>query len=503
MNKWSSVEDAVTQIHDGATIAITGSGGGLLEADVLFQAIETRFKQTGHPRNLTVIHSLGLGDGKGSGLGRFAHARMVKRIIGGHWIWSSAMQALAHDNQIEGYCFPSGVIATLFREIGAGRPGVITRVGLKTFVDPRLGGGKMNASTRDDLVEVVQIEGDEYLRYKPIKIDFAILVASAADDKGNLTTRHEPADLDIFAVALAAHNSGGRVIAQVKSKSRDYVPARLVKVPGIMVNTVVEISEQRQCAISDYDPSISGEKLSAVSEESPLPEGIRLLVAQRAARELGKNQSVNFGFGFPGAIPSILAAQGRQHDYWGSVEQGVHNGDMLDGVMFGAGRNADAILPMVDQFDFYSGGGIDVTFLGMGELDAEGNVNVSQLGTTVVGPGGFMDIAHGAKKIVFCGTFETKGLQVKQQGGRLEIIAAGSIPKLVRHVRHVTFSGAQACLEGKEVLYITERAVFRLDPEGVRLLEITDGIDLRRDILSRMGFVPLMSEEIKRNHNLV
>jgi acyl CoA:acetate/3-ketoacid CoA transferase len=211
------------------------------------------------------------------------------------------------------------------------------------------------------------------------------------------------------------------------------------------------------------------------------------------------HQSVNFGFGFPGAIPGVLAAQGRSGDYWGSVEQGIHNGSMLDGAMFGAARNAGAILPSVDQFDFYSGGGIDVTFLGMGELDEEGNVNVSKLGSTVVGPGGFMDIAQGAKKIVFCGAFEAKGLRVAQDEGRLEIVSPGAVPKLVKKVRHITFSGVQARLDGKEVLYVTERAVFRLDPLGVRLIEIAQGVDLQKDVLSRMGFEPIVDEHLQRD----
>lgn len=495
MNKWTDIDDAVADIQDAATIAITGSGGGLLDADALFSAIERRFLATGHPRNLTIVHALGLGDGKGSGLGRFAHAGLVRRVIGGHWVWSKEMQRLAETDQIEGYSFPGGVIATLLREIGAGRPGVITRVGLRTFVDPRVGGGKMNAATTQDLVELIEIEGEEYLRFRPFRVDYALVMASAADDKGNLTVRHEPADLDIFAVALAAHNTGGKVIAQVKSRASEPVPARLVRVPGIMVDTTVEVLDQRQCALSDYDPSISGEA-RVHAPPPPMPEGLRFIVAERASCELGLNQSVNFGFGIPGAIPAILAAQGRSNEYWGSVEQGIHNGDMLDGPMFGAARNADAIVPMVDQFDFYSGGGIDITFLGMGEMDEEGNVNVSMLGDTVVGPGGFMDITQGAKKIVFCGAFEAKGLDVQRRDGRLEIVSPGSVPKLVKKVRHITFSGKQARREGKEVLYVTERAVFRLDTDGVKLVEVASGVDIQEDILARMNFAPLVDSAL-------
>lgn len=496
MKKWTTADAVAAEIFDGATIAITGSGGGLLEPDALLAAIERRFLATGHPRGLTLVHALGIGDGNGSGVGRFAHAGMVRRVIGGHWVWSSAMQRLAETQEIESYSFPGGVIATLFREIGAGRPGVITRVGLRTFVDPRLGGGKLNARTTEDLVELVTIGGEEYLRFKPFRIDFAIVAASSSDDRGNLSTRREPADLDIYALALAAHNSGGKVFAQVKARTGQPVQARQVKVPGVLVDATVEVAEQMQCAIAEYDPAISGEARSNAAEAMTMPEGMRLIVAERAARELGRNQSVNFGFGFPGAIPAVLAAQGRGGDYWGSVEQGVHRGDMLDGAMFGTARNADAIVASVDQFAFYSGGGIDVTFLGMGEFDQDGNVNVSKLGSTVVGPGGFMDIVQGARKIVFCGAFEAKGLKVRMRDGRLDIESPGSVPKVVKQVRHVTFSGTQARLEGKEVLYVTERAVFRLDADGVRLIEIAPGVDLRDDVLSRMEFLPLLDASL-------
>lgn len=499
MNKWMSLEAAVAQIHDGATVAISGSGGGLLEADAVLAALEARFLATGHPRNLTVIHALGLGDGNGSGLGRFAHPGLVKRVIGGHWRWSPVMQELAHTNRIEGYCLPAGVIATLFREIGAGRPGVISQVGLGTFVDPRVSGGKINAAATEDIVELMHIDGEEYLRYKPFKVDFAIVLASAADGKGNVTTRHEPADLDVYALALAASNSGGKLIVQVKHRlpAGEHIAARDVRIPGVLVSTLVEVPTQPQCQISEYDPTLSGESRCEVPDTAvEVPDTIRRIVAERAARELAPGLSVNFGFGFPGAIPGLLAASGMNGDYWCTVEQGIHNGNMLDGAMFGAARNADAIMSSVDQFDFYSGGGIDVTFLGMGEMDAEGNVNVSKLGTTVVGPGGFMDITHGAKKVVFCGAFEAKGLKVRQDEDEVTIVCPGEVPKLVESVRHVTFSGPQARKAGKEVIYVTERAVFRLDPDGVRLIEVAPGVDLQKDVLSRMQFAPLVDDKL-------
>ncbi|WP_245004747.1 acyl CoA:acetate/3-ketoacid CoA transferase [Paraburkholderia sacchari] len=498
LNKWMEAADAVEQIFDGATIALASNGGGVLEPDAVLAKLEQRFLETGHPRDLTVVHALGIGDGQGSGLGRLAHLGMVKRVIGGHWSWAPEMQRLAREEAIEAYSFPAGVISTLLREIGAGRPGLVTHVGLRTFVDPRLDGGKINARATEDLVELIELDGREYLRYKPFKVDFAIVRGSSADARGNVTLRHEPADLDAYAAALAAHNSGGRVIVQVRERMPDgYVPARLVRIPGILVNTLVETPEQVQCVVADYEPALSGEALSPIGEGFyEIPTGIRHIVAARAARELHEGLSANFGFGIPGGIPAILAAQGRLGTFWGSVEQGIHNGAMLDGPMFGTARNADAILSSVDQFDFYSGGGVDITFLGMGEMDGDGNINVSKLGATVVGPGGFIDITQGARKIVFCGTFEAKGLQVEQVGTRVNIVSPGSVPKLVERVQHVTFSGEQARIAGQEVLYVTERAVFRLGPDGVRLIEVAPGIDVERDVLARMAFRPLVDEAL-------
>jgi propionate CoA-transferase len=498
LNNWMRAEDAIAQIFDGATIALASNGGGLLEPDAVLAKLEQRFLETGHPRDLTVVHALGIGDGKGSGLGRFAHPGMVRRVIGGHWSWSPAMQQMAKDNVFEAYSFPAGAISTLLREIGAGRPGLVTHVGLRTFADPRLDGGKINARATEDLVELIELDGCEYLRYKPFKVDFAIVCGSSADVRGNITLRREPADLDTYAAALAAHNSGGRVIAQVKEREpAGYVPARLVRIPGVLVDMLVETPARAQCAVAEYDPTLSGETLGEIADGFyEIPTGIRRIIAARAAQEMQEGYSANFGFGIPGGIPGLLAQQGRLGTFWGTVEQGIHNGAMLDGPMFGAARNAEAILSSVDQFDFYSGGGVDISFLGMGEMDGDGNINVSKLGSTVVGPGGFIDITQGARKIVFCGSFEAKGLQVEQVGERVNILSPGSVPKLVERVQHITFSGVQARIAKQEVLYVTERAVFRLEENGVRLIEVAPGVDVERDVLARMGFRPLVDDAL-------
>jgi propionate CoA-transferase len=488
-------DEIAARITDGATVALSASGI-FLEADEIYAAIERRFLATGHPRDLTIVHALGIGDGAGSGLGRFAHPGLVRRVIGGHWSWSPTMQKLARDNLIEAYSFPGGAISNLLREIGAGRPGLITRIGLGAFPDPRKQGGRCNGAAKDELVELVHFDGREYLRYKPLKIDFALIRATESDARGNLTFHREPADLDAHAVALAAHNCGGKVFAQVDSlRERRGLPARLARIPGILVDAVAVTPNARKTYLPDHDPGISGETpLGETGGGSTLemPVGLRRIIAERALAELGDARSVNFGFGIPGGIPALAIASGKAN-YWGTVEQGIHNGEMLDGPMFGAARNPDAIVASNDQFDFYSGGGIDTAFLGMGEMDGAGDVNVSMIGGRLVGPGGFIDITQTARKVVFCGAFEAKGLEVEQDAaGALKIVKPGVLPKLVSAVEHVTFSGAQARANGQQVLYVTERAVFRLDPEGVALIEVAPGVDVKRDVLDRMGFAPIL-----------
>lgn len=486
-------EEIASRIPDGATVALAASGI-FLEADAILEAVERRFLETGHPRDLTVVHALGIGDGADSGLNRLAYEGLVRKVVGGHWSWSPRMQKLARENLIAAYSFPGGAISSLLREIGAGRPGLITHVGLGTFADPRVDGGRCNSRADEELVELCEFDGRTYLRYKPFRVDVAIVRGSEADRRGNIALLREPADLDVYTAALAARNTGGAVYAQVERvvPKRSF-PARLIRLPGILVDAVAVAPDARRTYLPGYDPHISGE--AAPVEEKPPPEmpvGLRRIIAERAAREIDRPMSVNFGYGIPGGIPALVRAAGATA-YWGTVEQGIHNGLSLDGPMFGAARDPDAIVSSVDQFDFYSGGGIDIAFLGMGEMDGEGNVNVSMINGTLVGPGGFVDITQTAKKVVFCGAFEAKGLDVAAGAdGRLVIRTPGAVPKLVRRVEHITFSGPQALKNGQTVIYVTERAVFRLSADGVELIELAPGIDLDRDVLDRMQFSPVV-----------
>lgn len=488
-------------IPDGAVVAITGSGGGLIEADCIFAAIEERFLETGHPRELTLIHALGLGDRDRRGTNRFAHEGLVKRVIGGHWTWSRSMQELAKKNLIEAYSLPGGVISLLFRESGAGRPGLITKTGIGTFVDPRHQGGRINEAASDSLVELITLDGEDYLRFRPLKVDIGIICGSYADSLNNISTHEEPADLDIFAVALAAHNNNGRVFAQVRDQvDTGSLLAREVTVPGVLVDHVVVHSDQAQTYRGYYEPALAGLRRTLTpSSRDEADTGLRRVIALRAAEELENGQTVNLGFGVSAAVADIIAERGHADRYWTTIEQGIHGGTMVTGMLFGMAINPYAIISGLEQFDFYHGGGLDIAFLGMAEFDANGSVNVSHIGGQIVGPGGFIDISQYARKVVFCGTFDTKGSDIAVRPGGLCVRRNGQVQKLVTEVAAITFSGSEARARGQDVIYVTERAVFRLVPEGIQLCEYADGVDLQADIIDQMGFEPIVDNPTKIN----
>jgi propionate CoA-transferase len=492
-DKFVSAEAAVAMIPDRATVGLVGGGGGLVEASCLFAAVEKRFLETGHPRDLWVVHALGIGDRKSRGMNCFAHEGMVRRVIGGHWVWSPRMQQLARDEKIEAYVLPGGVVMQLFREIGAKRPGLFTHVGLGTFVDPRQSGGKANARATEDLVELIEIDGREWLRYKPFPVDIALIRGSYADAQGNICLDQEAANLEIYAVALAAHNSGGKVIAQVRTAvDVGTLPARAVRIPGALVDAVVVDPDQRMTYEIVYDPTLSGERRGPVPPDPPQPFSVRQAIARRAAEELTPGDVVNYGFGIPDAVAKLVAAQGRIDDYYQTIEHGTYGGSLLDGTLFGFARNPSAMIDAPSQFDFYAGGGLDIAFLGFGEVDAQGNVNASKLGGLTVGPGGFIDIAQNARKVVFCGTFDAKGAEYASGDGRLCILRHGEVRKFLDQVQQITFSGSEALRAGHETLYVTERAVFLLTQDGMVLVEVAPGVDVRRDVLERMDFAPLV-----------
>ena len=408
------------------------------------------------------------------------------------------MARMIYENEIEGYNLPQGVISHLYGAIAGRKPGVITKVGLHTFVDPRLEGGKVNAAAQDDLVQVVELLGEEWLFYPRVPIDVAIVRGTTADTKGNVVTDQEPAILEGISIAQAARACGGIVIAQVKHLAEaGTLDPRNVKIPGIYVDYIVVDETQKQTVLGEHNRSFSGEVKIPLDRLAAAEPGPKKVIGLRAARELFAGAVVNLGFGVPSFVAQIAAEQGLLGDITFTVEQGIVGGMPAGGIIFGVAYNPEAIIGEDYQFTFYDGGGLDLAFLGMAQIDAQGNVNVSKVGSMLSGCGGFINITQSARKVVFCGTFTTKGFRCHLEDGGLTIDQDGKIAKLVEKVDQVTFSGRYARSLGQSVLYVTERAVFELTPEGVMLTEIAPGVDLEHDVLGRMAFKPLVAPELK------
>ena len=498
MNKVITADQAAGLIKDGDTVAWTTVGMSFFAEEIAI-ALEKRFLETGAPRGITPVHDCGCGDSKTRGMGHLAHPGLVKRLISGHTGQAPLMGQLINDHLIEAYLLPQGVLATLWRQIAGRKPGVITKVGIGTYVDPRLDGGKVTRKTTEDLVKLIELEGEEWLLYKSFPVNVAVIRATTADEKGNLTIEEESMIAEALPMAQAARNSGGIVIAQVKylANARTLHP-KDVKVPGVLVDYVVVAKPENhmQTIGTVYNPGLAGHIKVPLASLPPMAFSERKVIARRAAMELVPNVIVNLGIGMPDGVASVAAEEGVTDLFTLTTELGTYGGVPASGADFGSAYNAEAIIEHEAQFDFYDGGGLDIAFLGLAQTDPEGNLNVSKFGSRVVGPGGFINITQGSKKVVFCGSL-TNGAELDFTGGKVRVLSEGKTRKFVKRVDQITFSGQFAQKNGIPVLYITERAVFELQDGEVTLIEVAPGLDLERDVLAAMDFRPRISPALK------
>ena len=503
-NKIVSPAEAAAVVRSGDTVSVAGFVG-IGTPDELLIALAERFRGTSEPAGLTLVFAAAPGDSKDRGLNRVAHPGLVRRAIGGHWALVPKLAKLALDNEIEAYNLPLGCIAQLYRDIAARRAGLLSRVGLRTFVDPRLGGGKINARTTEDLVTLLEVGGQEYLLYKAFPINVALIRGTTADTAGNITMEREALTLDALPAAMAAKNSRGLVIAQVERIAQEgSLDARRVQVPGVLVDCVVLAQPENhwQTYGGKHNGAFSGQIRVPIDRIPALPLDERKVIARRAAMELPPGGVVNLGIGMPEGVAAVAAEEKVLRYVTLTAEPGVIGGMPQGGLNFGAALNPEAVIQQNQQFDFYDGGGLDLAVLGMAQTDREGNVNVSRFGSRLAGAGGFINISQNSRKVVFVGSFTAGGLAIALEDGRLRIVSEGRARKFIEAVEQITFSGSFAAENGQKVLYVTERCVFRRSEAGVELIEVAPGVDIERDILAHMAFQPIVRDPVPMDARL-
>ncbi|MGT2958272.1 acyl CoA:acetate/3-ketoacid CoA transferase [Streptococcus bovimastitidis] len=500
MEKLISYREAANLIKDGDLLATLTFGLGGLPEQLLI-GVEERYAEEQHPKDITFMWSCGIGNNQyGRGADHMTAPGMVKRIIAGHVGSSPGMVEKIVNNEYEVYLWPQGVITQLYRSI-AGRKPYLSKVGLKTFVDPRLEGSKSTSITKEELIKLVEFNGEEWLHYPNLKIDVAFIRGTYSDENGNISLKDETCKLEQLELAMATKNSGGIVVCQVKKVVQNgQIHPKDVQIPFGLVDYVCigEDEYHKQTMGTIYDPVLCGDVKVPVNQDKvvPAPLTTRKITARRAAMELRPGDTINLGFGSPDMVAQVAAEEGVSDRYNATLEMGLWGGIPAVGLDFGSALNHEASIPMTNQFDFYDGNGLDLTVLGIGEIDQYGNNNVTKFGPKVPGPGGFINISQNTKRIVFIGTF-TVGGKVHCEDGKLVIDDQGRGPKFIKNVEQVSFSGEYATESGQEVLYVTERGVFDLHNGQVRLIEIAPGVDLQKDILDQMEFEPAISEDLK------
>ena len=500
MAKFITAQEAAKLIPDGATVGLAGMGlSGW--AEEIACAVRDSFRETGHPYDLNIKQGSAMGDWKERGVTRLGEAGegLVTKWSAAHIGSAFSLNKLAVENKLECHCLPQGVIVNLWREIAAGRPGILTKTGIGTFVDPRLGGGKMNECTKTELVELREFDGEEYLFFKSFDLDVALLRGTIADEGGNISFENESVLNEGLAVAEAAKNTGGIVIVQVEylAKAGTLAPKE-IKIPGILVDYVVQATDKNACWQTEgvyYEPAFSGKIKKPLHAIDPLPFDERKVICRRCAMELKKGDIINLGVGMPSEMGKILAEENIFDKVTMTTESGMVGGVPAALPNFGSAYNLEATMVHGDMFDFIDGGGLDVTCLGIGQIDEEGNNNVSKFGPRLTGPGGFINITKKTPKVIFCGTLVGKA-ELEIEDGKVRIKKEGKIRKFVKKVEQVTFAG-QYAEKDQEVLYITERCVMKLIDGKVTITEIAPGLDLKNDILDVMEFKPEISKYLK------
>lgn len=497
--------EAARLIGDSAVITISSSSG-LGCPDAVLKAIGQRYAETGAPANLTTLHPIAAGDMYGiKGIDHLCRPGQLRRVLAGSYPSGSSkldpplIRGLIHNDQIQALNIPSGVLFQMHRAASTGQPGVLTEVGLGTYADPRLEGAKMNAVT-EDFVQLMKIDGNDYLFYPAVKVDVAIIRATAADPYGNLSYQEECSTLGALDQAYAAHNNGGIVIAQVKRLSDAQLPTQAVRIPGILVDAIVVDPDQMQTTQTFYDPALSGEIHRNLDDIEPVEFGLEKVIARRAAAELQVNAIVNLGFGISAAIPRVLLEEGHAEDVTWVIEQGAVGGFPATGFAFGCALNPQALVQSADQFTLLQGGGFDVAMLSFLEVSGAGDVNVSYLAArphVTAGVGGFSDIVTRAPKIVYSGYFTAGRKDIQITDGKLNIVSDGTVAKFVPEIAQISFSGEMARRRRQEVLYITERCVIELTEDGLTVIEIAPGVDLEKDVLGKSSVPLLVSPDLQ------
>lgn len=493
-----SMAEAAGLVRDGETVWIGGSGAGHSVPQAFIDALAARYQDQASPRGITTVRVVGVGDFADRGMSQLALPGLHACTIGSNIGNEPRLGAQVRANEIQAYSLPQGVLSALCREMAAGRPGLVTDVGLGTYVDPRQTGGRQNEITVEDIVEVVELAGREWLFYRALPIDVAVIRASAADEDGNLTMEDEPVHGDNLALAMAAHNNGGIVLAQVgRLVQRHSLRPRDVRIPGALVDHVVLAENQPQTYATPFSPYYAGQ----LRRPDPAPADggvldVRQVIARRSLLEFTAGDICNLGFGISQLIGEIAAREGITDALTLTVEQGIFGGAPAGGADGGAGVNFQAMLEQPSMFDFYDGGGLDIASLSFAQVDAQGNVNVHAFDDRPRGPGGFINIANRTRRLCFVGTLTARGLQTRVDSGRLEILQEGTQRKFVDRVTQISFNAALARQKGQQVRYITERAVFALGQDGLELIEVAEGLDVERDVLAHLDFRPTVSPQL-------